>query len=1087
MGEVHYAPSRTAAQVLRARYLLKDDRGEPVETPEGMFRRVARHVAAAERVFDPDADVAAVEERFFEAMSRLDFLPNSPTLMNAATDVGQLAACFVLPLGDSLEEIFETAKRAALVFKSGGGVGISFSRLRPRGDAVLSTKGVASGPVSFMHIFDTGAEVVKQGGRRRGAMMGALRVDHPDVLEFVRCKREPGRLSSFNTSVAVTDAFMEAAEASAEYDLVNPRTGLPTGRKRAREVLDEIVRCARATGEPGVLFIDRMNASNPTPDLGSFETTNPCVTGDTWVMTQAGPRQVRDLIYGPVSLFLDGKLVQTDGFVSSGKKQVYRVRTHVGLEVRATAEHEFVRYLPDMTGTEKVPLTAVNVGDMLPIHVPDVPHEWEVPDEPDDIVAYQMGLWFGDGTTTNGRFVGQLNKKTAGVEGILHYLGRTHGVAVRDAGVNWSLGFDESPHPICTDFLRYGVRKRKVITRRMEEAPPRFYRHFLRGFFDTDGSVMGTREKGHSVRFSQSDLPRIQAVQRMLLRLGIFSTMRLAHPAGEREMPDGNGGMKAYHCRDNYELIITSQSLVRFHEAISFHNAKKYKRLCDAVNSYERGPYAKAHVARVVSVEPEAIEDVYDVHVPGVNVFDANGIVVGNCGETQLLPYESCNLASINLARIVVGGEVDERRLSRATRIATRFLDNVVEVNRHPLPEIAEVTNANRKIGLGVMGFAEMLIRLGVPYDSEPALEVAGRVMRVIDEASLEESRRLAEARGPFPNFEESALKEEPRVRNATRTAVAPTGTISIIAGVTGGIEPVFAVGLHRRNILDGSEFFELHPLFEEFARREGFYSEDLVRRVSGAASVADMEEIPPHVRRLFRTAHDVAPERHVGMQAAFQRHVDNSVSKTVNLPADATEDDVRKVFLLAYESGCKGITVYRDGSRDRQPLSSGKPEETRPREPRPRPDVLPGRTRKLKTGCGNIFVTITTDESGRPLELFAKHGKAGVCSQAQCEAIGRLASLALRSDVDPKQIEKQLAGITCHAPFGFGPEKVLSCADAIARAVRLEIAEEQGPGARTDTTPPVLRTGACPECGAALTREGHCASCHSCGYTQCG
>ncbi|MHC5055210.1 MAG: adenosylcobalamin-dependent ribonucleoside-diphosphate reductase, partial [Planctomycetota bacterium] len=641
-----YAPSKTAECVLRARYLLKDESGRVVETPEEMFRRVAGHVASAERIFDPDADVEALAGEFFEAMSAVEFLPNSPTLMNAGTDVGQLAACFVLPLGDSLDDIFETAKRAALVFKSGGGVGLSFSRLRPRGDAVSSTGGVASGPVSFMHIFDTGAEVVKQGGRRRGAMMGALRVDHPDILEFVNCKREPGELASFNTSVAVTDAFMAALAAGGDYELVNPGTGKPAGRKRAAEVLDAIVSCAHATGEPGLLFVDRMNVSNPTPAVGEFETTNPC-------------------------------------------------------------------------------------------------------------------------------------------------------------------------------------------------------------------------------------------------------------------------------------------------------------------------------------------------------------------GETQLLPYESCNLASVNLALIVKDGDIDCQRLSRVVRLGVRFLDNVIEVNEHPLPEVAELSRANRKIGLGVMGFAEMLIRLGVPYDSEEALGVADRVMRCIDEASREESCRLAGVRGAFPNFERSVLAGGPPLRNATRLAVAPTGTISIIAGVTGGIEPLFSIGLHRRNILDGSEFFELHPLFEETARREGFLKDWPPHKPPFPPCIQSIEAIPPAVRRLFRTAHDIEPEWHVRMQAAFQRHVDNSVSKTVNLPAGATEDDVRRVFLLAHGLGCKGITVYRDGSRAGQPLSSGKDEEkARPRKPRPRPDVLPGRTRKLKTGCGNIFVTITTGEDGRPLELFVKHGKAGVCSQTQCEAIGRLASLALRSDV---------------------------------------------------------------------------------------
>jgi len=383
------------------------------------------------------------------------------------------------------------------------------------------------------------------------------------------------------------------------------------------------------------------------------------------------------------------------------------------------------------------------------------------------------------------------------------------------------------------------------------------------------------------------------------------------------------------------------------------------------------------------------------------------------------------------------------------------------------------------------MAVADMLIRLGKRYDSPEALETIDDVVGSIERVSLEESCRLAAERGVFPNFERSVYAADgPRVRNATRLAVAPTGSLSVIAGRSASIEPVFSVGLHR-NILGGSGFFDLHPIFEEIAKREGFYSKELVEKVAAGTSIQHIEEIPERVRGLFRTAHDIAPEWHVRMQAAFQAHVDNSVSKTINMPRAATVDDVKTVLLTAYDLGCKGTTVYRDGSRQGQPMSAGTPEKAQPRKPRSRPEVLPGRTYKLKTGCGNIFVTITRGEDDRPQEVFAKHGKAGVCSQALCETIGRLGSLSLRSDVAPSEIHKQLAGVTCDRPHGFGPNKVLSCADAIAKALRLEL-EPEGQAARIDIVPPVLRTGACPACGAALTRQGSCARCDSCGFKEC-
>lgn len=718
--------TRTGHEVLRARYLRRDAAGQVTETPDAMFRRVAKHLAAAEQRFGQAP--AAFEEDAYRAMSGLDLLPSSPILMNAGTGIGALAACYVLPLGDSMAEILDTAKQTGLVFKDGGGVGIAFSRLRPKGDSVSAAKGVASGPVSFMRIFDAVGKTVKQGGRRRGALMGALRVDHPDILEFISCKEKPGTLEAFNISVVLSPAFMAALAGGGKYVLVNPRTGKPAGELAAADVFDRICRCAWATGEPGILIEEHMNAANPTPELGSFETTNPC-------------------------------------------------------------------------------------------------------------------------------------------------------------------------------------------------------------------------------------------------------------------------------------------------------------------------------------------------------------------GETELLPYESCILASVNLARMVRDGQVDWEKLARTARLGVHLLDNAVEEGKPPLPVMEEAALGNRKIGLGVMGFAEMLVKLGIPYDDQGALDTASAVMRRIRQEADDESCRLAETHGVFPNFGRSVYaKSGPRFRNATRTAIAPTGSISMIAGVTGGVEPIFSVGLRRKNILDGAEFFDLHPLFEEAARREGFYSEELVRRVSSAPSIADVPGVSEHVRRLFRTAHDVAPEWHVRMQAAFQEHTDNSVSKTVNLPRNATPDDAKRVFLLAHELGCKGVTVYRDGSRDGQPMSAGTSAPA-VRKPAARPPCLAGNTHKLKTGCGNIFITVTRDGSGRLQEVYVLHGKAGVCSHTENEALGRLASLALRSGVDSKEIERQLAGITCNLPAGIGPHKVLSCPDAVAKVLRLE-READVLGSPDETH---VGAATCPECGAALYKQGHCDSCRCCGFSRCG
>ncbi|NWF53916.1 MAG: vitamin B12-dependent ribonucleotide reductase [Syntrophaceae bacterium] len=730
--------SQNAMTVLEKRYLIREN-GKVLEAPADMFWRVARAIASSEKKFNPQADTEALAEDFYRLMAGLEFLPNSPTLMNAGRELGQLSACFVLPVGDSMEEIFDAVKYTALIHKSGGGTGFSFSRVRPAHDVVRTTSGVSSGPISFMKVFDMATETIKQGGTRRGANMGILRVDHPDILKFIQCKTDQNHLTNFNISVGLTEAFMKAVEQGAPYPLINPRNGEVAGTLSAPEVFDRIVKQAWRNGEPGIVFLDRLNRDNPTPHVGAIESTNPC-------------------------------------------------------------------------------------------------------------------------------------------------------------------------------------------------------------------------------------------------------------------------------------------------------------------------------------------------------------------GEQPLLPYESCNLGSINLGIMVKESQVDWDRLEKTVHLAVRFLDNVIELNKYPLPQIAEMTHANRKIGLGVMGWADMLIALGIPYKSEEAISLAERVMEFINREGHQASCNLAKERGAFPNFKGSTYDQrgEPPLRNATVTTIAPTGTLSIIANASSGIEPIFAVSFVRQ-VLDNNTLVEVNPQFEKIARGRGFFSPELMKEIAEHGSIGDLPEIPADVRRLFVTAHDITPEDHIRMQAAFQKHTDNAVSKTVNFPRHATVEDVRQVFELAYRLGCKGVTIYRDGSRDQQVLSTGrKAEETEAvagngkKVARKRPMALKGWTYRMQTGCGPLYVTINEDEKGL-FELFTTMGKAGGCAASQSEAIGRMVSLAWRSGIQVHSVVKQLADISCHSQSGFGENRVRSCADAVAKAIHQHMSSN-GRGEREEekVEKAPLFKGACPECGGIVEHEGGCSVCHACGYSEC-
>ena len=800
-----------ARVVLQRRYLSKDREGNVLEDPGGMFRRVAHNLSQSDLEYGAtETERQATEDAFYQVMRRLEFLPNSPTLMNAGRELQQLSACFVLPVEDSLDSIFTKVKQTALIHKSGGGTGFAFSRLRPEGDVVGSTGGVASGPVSFINAFDAATDVVKQGGTRRGANMGILHVTHPDILSFITSKEDGQHLSNFNISVAVTEDFMRRVENNQTYDLVNPRTGQITGQLNAREVFERMTELAWRTGDPGIVFLDRINRDNPNPQLGDIESTNPC-------------------------------------------------------------------------------------------------------------------------------------------------------------------------------------------------------------------------------------------------------------------------------------------------------------------------------------------------------------------GEQPLLPYESCNLGSLNLARMVryEGDDVaiDWSRMSEVIGTAVHMLDSVIDMNDYPIDEIADMSRKTRRIGLGVMGWSDLLIQMGVRYDSDEALELAEQVMEFIQRETYRASEELSEARGTFPEWERSAYNrgENPqRMRNSAPVTIAPTGTISIIAGASSGIEPLFALSFVR-NVMDRTRLVEGNNYFEAVARNEGFYSEELMEQLAAVGSLEDLD-VPGWVKEVFRVSHDIDPRWHVKMQGAFQKYTDNAVSKTINFPHDATVSDVAEAYQSAYSLGCKGITVYRDGSKAEQVLSTGATDAAStdgavgngtptavveievpgPRVPRERPRQIHGITERVRTGHGNMYVTVNMDGDNRPFEVFGTMGKAGGCDAALLEAVSRLVSLALRAGIDTSEVTRQLRGITCCPAWDdgtlvrSGPDAVAIVLDKLTEGMAGESGAPDGvqltlptgfpgyggdgPEVRSFLPPGAIAGGSgngaaetgngnghgngngytipvatgvaysqrCPECNGAVVNQEGCSTCYSCGWNKC-
>jgi ribonucleoside-diphosphate reductase alpha chain len=1094
--------------ILSARYLRKGEKG---------FEDICRRVAAA--LAENEEDRSA----FYDAMISLRFLPNSPTLMNAGTEIGQLSACFTLPVPDSIDGIFDSMKYGAIIHKTGGGTGYNFSHIRPAGSPVQSTDGVASGPISFIRVFNAATDVIKQGGRRRGANMGILNVWHPDILEFIAMKHEEGDVANFNLSVMVDDRFMELVERE-EFDatwLVHPVTG---DEVTVGEIWTGIVDGIWTNGEPGILYYDEINRRNPTPQLGPIDTTNPCVTATTWVMTGAGPRQVADLIGTAFDAALNGRLFRSGpvGFFPTGTKKVVRLATKEGHSVRLTRDHPVcrVRILTRYrTETEWIQAGDLGPGDRVLLHDHRALPEWDGPLTRDE--GYLLGMLVGDGTLISDAGVLSAWESDSGAVSVMEHAGACAVMlAHRSDFSGWFAvrGRGErrlKPAAIRDIAASYGMSPgEKIVTPALERASSAGYRGFLSGLFDCDGSVQGSTAKGVSVRLGQSSLPLLSAAQRMLLRLGIVSRIYPRREARFTVLPDGRGGSRPYWTRSQYELVIAGENLVRFRDRVGFVHARKREALDQALASYSRALNQERFVATIATIEADGEEEVFDVQVPGVNAFDANGVVVHNCGEQPLLPFESCVLGSINLAAFVRDGAIDLDEVAAAAQMAARFLDLVIDRNVYPIPQIEEATRRTRKIGLGVMGVHDAMLMLGLPYDSDEGRAWCEEVMERITEATVAASRARAEALGPFPAAEGSVWTDP--VRNAAITTVAPTGTISLLAGCSSGIEPVFSYAYTRRNTV-GKTFVIVNPVFREALESAlagmGLRGEELAARadevvahVHEAGTVQDLAWLPEGFRRLFKTALDISWQDHVRMQASFQRHVHASISKTVNMPSTATKEDCAAALVMAWRLGLKGITIYRTGSRETvvlalketaTPESSGVAEEMTearptvvPHLPIERPKELAGRTYLCQSGCCRLYVTVNLLD-GKPMEVFIRTVGQGGC-EASSNAMGRAISTGLQNGVPYQKFVRQFAKVSCISAVKNAASEGHSCADVVGRCIELSARNEsittlgdwevrqvegRGDGRRL-----------CPDCREPLDFGEGCNQgiCKHCGWSGC-
>lgn len=1035
--------------------------------------------------------------------------------------------------------------------------GFSFSKLRPKNSPVKSSGGVASGPVSFMKVFNHSTEQIKQGGSRRGANMGILRVDHPDIREFITCKADLTQITNFNISVAITEEFMEAAIAGKNYDLVDPKSKAVLRQESAREILAMIVDSAWQSGEPGVVFIDRINKDNPTPHLGDIEATNPCIIGDTWVTTPFGPRMVRELVDEETSLLLNADFRQTGehGFFSTGVKDVFEIRSKRGYSLTATADHlvQVASYDSNQTHVKSwKSVSELVAGDLLVLsnnrrsfwHGRGSVHEGSIlghligsnaakkQNDSSRSSNQKISAIVGQGSMCQSLVIGQVTSCVSRgntIQGSHVPIGVLHGGSVQSGQTSQLV-------------RAYGIEEHDcTVSCEIEATSAEFHKGFLASLFDTCAYVTDKSGQKLSIRLSHHDPHSLRAVQRMLLRLGIASSI----------------------CTNPQALVISKDNLDEFVAVVGFSDPSRPHELAREFPPDLQSASSELFLTEVTDIIPKGKEEVFDVQVPGVNALAANGLCIHNCGEQPLLPFDSCNLGSINLAKHIGEDEegnpdLDWKLLEKTVRTAVRLLDNVVDFSEFPIPQIREMVSKIRRIGMGIMGWADALIAIGLPYNSQEARDLASSLMLRIKKIAVNESCRLAETKGAFPEWEKAVINDGfesgRQRRNSALLTIAPTGTISMIAGCSGGIEPLFAIAFFRRHQDGEIKMVDVNQRFVEVATHSGFWSERFgealahigtlhlskdTRRKLIAGGYEDQipifDSIPPSIRRVWVTAHDCSPEDHLLMQAAFQKHVENAVSKTVNFPNEATKQEVAEVFQLAYSTGCKGATVYRDGSRWGQVLSTGstpsdtdsskkqddaegqggklttKPEKGSIRDI---PAISPGLNYKMKTEFGTIHLqaTLTNGNVVGVGEVFVQLGQRADLATQFGEALGRMISISLRAGVDLDEIISQLKKIPGR-PFAVGKPWggfINGPADAVARILgdlkqRLEdgslglITHPSEPFGRSkkqapssgmqDKSKALGGSGSgsvCPNCGEIMSLMEGCATCLHCGYSDC-
>ncbi len=1138
-------------QIWDAKYRFQPPGGKAERSVEETWARVATAAASAE----PGPARKAWEQSFLDAMAAFAFIPAGRVLAGAGTarDV-TLFNCFVMgEIGDDMGSIFANVREAALTLQRGGGIGHDFSTLRPRGAPVRGVGADASGPVSFMDVWDAMCKTIMSAGSRRGAMMGTLRCDHPDIEAFIEAKADPAKLRNFNLSVLITDAFMEAVKADKPWPLVFGGEAVST--VGARSLWLKIMRSAYDYAEPGVIFIDRINASNNLSYCETIGSTNPCVTGDTWVHTSEGARRVATLIERSFHARIDGTdCLSPNGFFLTGTKDTLHLETVQGYDLKLTPNHLVRRVLRKSRGTMETDWCAA--GDLKPhdeiiLHDHRLNTDWGGSYTYDQ--GYLIGLLVGDGTLKSDKAVLSVwaDPQTAhmgGAEAIMaSAMTSAKSLKHRSDFVGWIPVKGRFEYRLSLAAIKDLAKElglapgAKTITPRIEEASSAFYRGFLRGFFDCDGSVQGDQSKGVSVRLAQSNLSQLKAVQRMLLRLGIASRIyRERRPASARNMPNGRGTSSPYFCKANHELIVSGENLIQFQTLVGFGEKAKSSRLDEVMRAFKRSLNRERFTVEILSISPAAPEAVYDVQVPGRNAFDANGLYVHNCGEQPLPPYGACLLGSINLAALVEepftgDAQLNERKLEKLVPAAVRFLDNIIDVSRYPLPQQETEAKSKRRIGLGITGLADALILCGKHYGSQEARDLAGRWMAKIAHAAYEASAELAKEKGAFPLFDAERFLEGPfpaslppsirkkirdhGIRNGVLTSIAPTGTISLLAGnVSSGIEPVFDFEYRRRILAaDGSSHQEV---VQDYAVR-------LFRESHDGAPLPEA----------FVTAHELSPQQHLLMQAALQPHVDASISKTVNCPKTIPFEDFEMLYLDAYGLGLKGCTAYRPNAitgevlstmqapapasppdlavQPSPPLASADPQHSQSALPLARDPVLSGFTYKLKWPGSDhaIYVTINDTFDGdqrQPFEVFIN--SKNLEHYAWTVALTRMISAIFRRGGDVTFVVEELKAV--FDPRGgawmngkYVPSLLAAIGDVIEQHFvhigfqgSVTMGQDKGLEAASlaaDGGERTLLNGSgqrqlsasdfCPRCGSpSLIFQEGCQVCRNCGHSTC-